>query len=50
MVLVEKPEGKWLFGRPWSRMVDNTETDLGRNKSTWVGLNCLRMGTSGRLL
>lgn len=50
MVLVEKPEGKCLLGRPWSRMVDNIETDIGRKKSTWVGLNWFRMGTSGRLL
>jgi hypothetical protein len=39
MVLVEKPEGKWLLGRPWSRMVDNIKIDLGRNKRTWVKLN-----------
>jgi hypothetical protein len=44
MVLVEKPEGKWLLGRPWSRMVDNIKIDLGRNKRTWVRLNWLRMG------
>jgi hypothetical protein len=45
---VEKPEGKWLLRRLWSRMVDNIEIDLGRNKRTWVGLNWLRMGISSR--
>ena len=50
MVLVEKPEGKWLLRRTWNRMFDNIEIDLGRNKRTWVGLNWLRMGTSGRLV
>jgi hypothetical protein len=28
IVLVEKPEGKGLLRRPWSRMVDNIETNL----------------------
>lgn len=50
VVLVEKPEVKWLLRRPWSGMVDNIVIDLGRNKRTWVGLNWHRMGTSGRLL
>jgi len=50
MVLVEKPEGKWLLRRPWSKMVDNIEIDLGRNKRTWVGLYWLRIGIGGRLL
>ena len=48
-VLVEKLEGKGPFGRPRSRMVDNIEVDLEEMRA-WVGLNWLRMGTSGRLL
>jgi hypothetical protein len=50
-VLVGKPEGKRLLGRPrhrwedWIRM-DLREIDLG----VWIGFDCLRTGTGGGLL
>ena len=50
IVLVEKPVGKGLLRRPWRRMVDNIEIDLEEIRGAWIGLNWLRMGTSGRLL
>ena len=38
IVLVEKPEGKSLLRRPWSRMVDNIEIDLEeiRGRGCWI--------------
>jgi hypothetical protein len=40
-ILVGKPEGKRLLGRPRRRLVDNIEMDLREIGSIW-----LRIGTS----
>jgi hypothetical protein len=42
-VLVGKPEGKKLLGRPRRRWEDNSKWDVG----VWTGLRWLRTGTGG---
>jgi hypothetical protein len=53
-LLVEKPEGKRLLGRPRrSRWVDNIRMDLGDpwwDGVLWTGLASLRIGKGGELL
>jgi hypothetical protein len=51
-ILVGKPEGKRLLGRPRRRWVDNIKMDLreiGWDGMVWIGLIWLRIGTSGGL-
>jgi hypothetical protein len=51
-LLVGKPEGKRLLGRPRRRWMDNIKMDLFRDriKCLWTGLVWLRIGTGGELL
>jgi hypothetical protein len=50
-ILVGKPEGKKLLGRPTRRWEDNIKMDhRERGWLTWTGLIWLRIGTSGGLL
>jgi hypothetical protein len=50
-LLVGKPEGKRLLGRPRRRWVDNIRMDLGEVGGVmWTGLVWLRIGTGGELL
>jgi hypothetical protein len=52
-VLVGKPEGKRLLGRPRRRWEDGIRMDLreiGLGGGVWIGLDWLRTGTSGGLL
>jgi hypothetical protein len=50
MVLVGKPEGKRLLGRPRNRW-DNIKMDLQDvGCEAWAGLMWIRIGTSGGLL
>jgi hypothetical protein len=52
-LLVGKPEGKRLLGRPRYRWVDNIRLDLGEvvwGNVDWTGLVWLRIGTGGELL
>jgi hypothetical protein len=50
-ILVGKPEGKRLLGRPRRRWVDNIKMGLGEiGWMAWIGLIWLRIGTSGGLL
>jgi hypothetical protein len=51
-LLVGKPEGKRLLGRPRREWVDNIEMDLGEVgwSVMWTGLVWLRIGTGGELL
>jgi len=44
-VLVEKPEGKRLLGRPRHRWEDNIKMDL--HKVGWTGSMWLGIGTGG---
>jgi hypothetical protein len=46
-ILVGKPEGKSLLGRPRHRWVDNIKMDLTHNGLDFMWL---RIGTSGGLL
>jgi hypothetical protein len=48
-ILVGKPEGKRLLGRPERRWVDNIKMDLREDGVVWTGLICLRIRTSGGL-
>jgi hypothetical protein len=48
-LLVGKPEGKRLLGRPRCRWVDNIRLDFG-DGVMWTGLVWLRIGTGGELL
>jgi hypothetical protein len=47
-ILVEKPEGKILLGRPRRRCVDNIKMDL--RGIEWGGMDWLSIGTTGKLL
>jgi hypothetical protein len=50
-LLVGKPEGKRLLGRPRPRLVDNIRMILERwDGVIWTGLVRLRIGTGGELL
>jgi hypothetical protein len=52
-ILMGKPEGKRLLGRPRRKWVDNIKMDLreiGWDGVDWIGLIWLRIGTSGGLL
>jgi hypothetical protein len=50
-LLVGKPDGKRLLGRPRCRWVDNIRMDLGEvGWVMWTGLVWLRIGTGGELL
>ena len=49
-VLVGKPKGKRLLGRPRRRWEDNIRMDLqevGLGYEDWTGLGWLRIGTGG---
>jgi hypothetical protein len=53
MILVGKPEGKRPLGTPRSGWVNNIKLDLrerGWDGMDWIGLICLRTGTSCGLL
>jgi hypothetical protein len=39
IILVGKPEGKELLGRPRRRWVDNTKMDFRETGWRWYGLN-----------
>jgi hypothetical protein len=49
-ILVGKPEGKRLLGRPVCRWVDNIKVDLTMIKWDHVDWISLRIGSSGGLL
>jgi hypothetical protein len=52
-LLVEKPEGRRLLGRPRRRWLDNIRMDLGEvgwGDVMWTGLVWLRIGRGGDLL
>jgi hypothetical protein len=52
-VLMGKPEGKRLLGRPRRRWEDGIRMDLreiGRGGGMWIGLDWFGMGTGGGLL
>jgi hypothetical protein len=51
-ILVGKPEGKKMLGRPRRRWEDNIKIYLREryNGMVWTGSNWLRIGTSGGLL
>jgi hypothetical protein len=50
-ILVRKPEGKRLCGRPRCRWENNIRTDLQETGGkVWTDYIWLRIGTSGRLL
>jgi hypothetical protein len=50
-VLVGKPEGKRPLGRPRRRWEDGIKMDFRETGLlVWIGFNCLRTGTGGRLL
>jgi hypothetical protein len=49
-ILVWKPEGKRLLGRPRRRRVDNIKIDHREDGMVWTGSIWLRIGTSGGLL
>jgi hypothetical protein len=48
-LLVGKPEGKRLLGRPRCRWVDNMVdlVEVGWGGVDWIGLVWLRLGTGG---
>jgi hypothetical protein len=49
-ILVGKPKGKELLGRPRRRWEDGIRMDLGETGwGVWSGLSWLRIGTDGRL-
>jgi hypothetical protein len=47
-ILVGKPEGKRLLGRPGYRWMDNIKLDL--REIGWGGMDWFRIETSGGLL
>jgi hypothetical protein len=50
-VLVGNPEGKRPLGRPRHRWEDGIRMDLREiGLVVWIGFDCLRTGTGGRLL
>jgi hypothetical protein len=50
-VLVGKPEGKRVFGRPRRRWEDGIRMDLRENGlGVWIGFDWLRIGTGDGLL
>jgi hypothetical protein len=50
-VLVGKPEGKRPLGRPRRRWKNGSRMDLREiGLGGWIGFDCLRTGTGGRLL
>jgi hypothetical protein len=52
-ILVGKPKGNRPLGRPRRRWADNIKMNLreiGWDGLVWIGLICLRIGTSGGLL
>jgi hypothetical protein len=49
-VLVGKPEGKRLLGRPRHRREGGIRMDLREIGWGWSGFNWLRIGTGGKLL
>jgi hypothetical protein len=50
-LLMRKPQGKRLVGRPRHRCVDNINMHLAEyNAAVWTGKVWLRLGTSGKLL
>jgi hypothetical protein len=50
-ILVWKPEGNRLLGRPRSRWDENIRMDQRKyGRKVWTGFICFRIGTSGRLL
>jgi hypothetical protein len=48
-ILVGKPEGKRLLGRPTRRCLDNIEIGL-RDRVVWTGFIRLKVGACGWLL
>jgi hypothetical protein len=48
-ILLGKPEGKRLLGRPRPRRVHNIKMDLREDGMVWSGLIWLRLWTSGGL-
>jgi len=47
-VLVGKPEGKRLLGRPWCRWEDHTKWIFSKwDVGVWTGSSWLRIGTVG---
>jgi hypothetical protein len=49
-ILVEKPEGNRLLGRPNRRWDDNIKMDVRDDGLVWTGLFWPRIGASGGLL
>jgi hypothetical protein len=50
-VLVGRPPGESLLGRPRSRWEDNIKACLKEVEwGVWIRLVCLRIGTGGRLM
>jgi hypothetical protein len=50
-ILVERPEGRRLLGRPRRRREDNIKMDLQKvGWGAWTGLIWLSIGTGGGLL
>jgi hypothetical protein len=49
-ILVGTSEGKRPLGRTKRRWVDNIKIDLREDRTVWIGLIWLRIGTSGGLL
>jgi hypothetical protein len=50
-VLVGKPEGKRLLGRPRRRWEDGIRMDIRKNRwGVWIRFDWHRIGTGGELL
>jgi hypothetical protein len=49
-LLVGKPEGKRLLGRPRRRWMDNVRISERWDGVMWTGLIWLRIGTGGEVL
>jgi hypothetical protein len=51
-ILMGKPKGKRPLGRLRRRWVDNIRMNFGEREDgmVWIGLMCLRIGSSGGLL
>jgi hypothetical protein len=49
-VLVGRPEGRGLLGRPRRRWEDNIKLDLREGSMGQTGFSWLRIGSSGMLL
>jgi hypothetical protein len=51
-VLMGKPEGKRLLGRPRCRWEDGTRMNLRETEweGVWIGFDCFRIGTGDGLL